>query len=82
MTQYCVASVTYKNVGGLFFLKINRNVVPSKSLQHKQQFFQTLFYVGNQIFINKLLYHQLFDTKTFNCKVVLNKGKDSISKKF
>ena len=55
---------------GFFFLKINKNVVQSKSLQHKQQFFQTLFYVGNQIFINKLLYHQLFDTKTFDCKLL------------
>ena len=52
------------NVGGLFFLKINRNVDLNKSLQHKQQFFQTLFYVRNQIFMNKLLDHQ-FDKKNF-----------------
>jgi hypothetical protein len=47
-----------------FFLKINKFIVPNKSLQHKQ-FYQTLFNVRNQIFINKLLDHQLFDTKTF-----------------
>ena len=55
-------------------MKINKNVVPNKSLQHKQQFYQTLFNVRNQIFINKLLDHQLFDTKTFNCKVVQGKN--------
>ena len=74
--------VLNKNVGGIFFLKINKNVVQNKSLQHKQQFYQTLFNVRNQIFINKLLNHQLVDTKTFNCKVVKKKVKDSISKKF
>ena len=60
-----------KNVGGNFSLKINKNVVANKSLQHKQQFYQTLFNVKNQIFITKLF--QLLDTKTFNCKVVQKK---------
>ena len=55
--------VLNKNVGGIFFLKINKNVVQNKSLQHKQQFYQTLFNIRNQIFINKLLNHQLIDTK-------------------
>ena len=65
--------VLNKNVGGNFFLKINKNVVQNKNLQHKQQFYQTLFNVRNQIFINKLLDYQLFNTKTFNCKVVQKK---------
>ena len=33
---------------------------------HGQQLYQTFFNVRNQMFINKLLDHQLFDTKTFN----------------
>ena len=59
-----------KKVGGIFFLKINKNVVLNKTLQHKQQLHQTLINVRNQIFVNELLDHQLFDTKTFNWKVV------------
>ena len=62
---------------GIVFLNINKNVAPKKSLQHEQQFYQTLFNVRNQICINKLLDHQLFDTKTFNCKVAQKKGKKS-----
>ena len=57
-------------------MKINKDVVQNKSLQHKQQFYQTLFNVRNQIFINNFLDHQLFDTKTFNCEVVEKKGKN------
>ena len=60
---------------GDFFLKINKNVVQNKSLQHKQQFYQALFNVTNQIFVNKLLNNQLVDTKTFNCKVVQKRVK-------
>ena len=68
--------VLNKNVGGIFFLKINKNVVQNKSLQHKQQFYQTLFNVRNQIFINKLLNHQLVDTKTFKIVNWCKKSKD------
>ena len=41
--------------------------------QHENSFTRLLFNVRNQIFINKLLDHQSFDTKTFNCKVVQGK---------
>ena len=47
---------------------------PNESLQHKQPFCQTSFNVRNQIFVKKLSEHQLFDTKTFNCKVVQGKN--------
>ena len=73
-----------KNVGGNFFLKNQLKCVKcdSKSecwaeqvcLQHEQLFYQTFFNVRNQIFTNKLLDYQWFDTKTFNCKVVQGKN--------